>query len=78
MKKIFIGLRYVHQNISNRPFMSAPKQEKWIYRNKEKLNVKFIWAVGGVFDFFSGIFLPVPARAKSVKLALQITGSALG
>lgn len=34
--------------------MTAPKQEKWIYRNKEKLNVKFIGAVGGVFDFFSG------------------------
>ena len=34
--------------------MTAPKQEKWIYQNKEKLNVKFIEAVGGVFDFFSG------------------------
>jgi N-acetylglucosaminyldiphosphoundecaprenol N-acetyl-beta-D-mannosaminyltransferase len=34
--------------------MTAPKQEKWIYRNKGKLNVKFIAAVGGVFDFYSG------------------------
>lgn len=34
--------------------MTAPKQEKWIYQNKEKLNVKFIGAVGGVFDFYSG------------------------
>ena len=33
---------------------AASKQEKWIYRNKEKLNVKFIGAVGGVFDFYSG------------------------
>jgi N-acetylglucosaminyldiphosphoundecaprenol N-acetyl-beta-D-mannosaminyltransferase len=34
--------------------MSAPKQEKWIYLNKDKLNVKFIGAVGAVFDFYSG------------------------
>lgn len=34
--------------------LTAPKQEKWIYQNREKLNVKFIGAVGGVFDFFSG------------------------
>ena len=34
--------------------LTAPKQEKWIYQNKEKLNVKFIGAVGGVFDFYSG------------------------
>jgi len=29
--------------------MTLPKQEKWIYQNKEKLNVKFIGAVGAVF-----------------------------
>ena len=34
--------------------MTAPKQEKWIYNNKEKLNVKFIAAVGAVFDFYTG------------------------
>ena len=34
--------------------MTAPKQEKWIYQNREKLNVKFVGAVGAVFDFFSG------------------------
>jgi len=34
--------------------MSAPKQEKFIYLNKSKLNVKFIGAVGAVFDFYSG------------------------
>jgi len=34
--------------------MSAPKQEKWILRNKGKLDVKFIGAVGAVFDFFAG------------------------
>lgn len=34
--------------------MTAPKQEKWIYRNKNLLDVKFIGAVGAVFDFYAG------------------------
>jgi len=34
--------------------MTAPKQEKWIYQNKDKLDVPFIGAVGAVFDFFAG------------------------
>jgi N-acetylglucosaminyldiphosphoundecaprenol N-acetyl-beta-D-mannosaminyltransferase len=34
--------------------MTAPKQEKWIYLHKDKLDVKFIGAIGAVFDFFAG------------------------
>jgi N-acetylglucosaminyldiphosphoundecaprenol N-acetyl-beta-D-mannosaminyltransferase len=34
--------------------MTAPKQEKWIYLNKDRLDVGFIGAVGAVFDFFIG------------------------
>ena len=34
--------------------MTAPKQEKWIYKNKDKLDVKFIGAIGAVFDFYAG------------------------
>jgi len=34
--------------------MTAPKQEKWIYENRNKLNVKFVGAIGAVFDFYSG------------------------
>jgi N-acetylglucosaminyldiphosphoundecaprenol N-acetyl-beta-D-mannosaminyltransferase len=34
--------------------MTAPNQEKWIYQNKDKLSVKFIGAVGAVFDFYAG------------------------
>jgi N-acetylglucosaminyldiphosphoundecaprenol N-acetyl-beta-D-mannosaminyltransferase len=34
--------------------LTAPKQEKWIYQNREKLNVKFIGAIGAVFDFYTG------------------------
>ncbi len=34
--------------------MTAPKQEKWIHQNKHRLNVKFIGAIGAVFDFYTG------------------------
>lgn len=34
--------------------MTAPKQEKWIFQNKDQLNVKFIGAIGAVFDFYTG------------------------
>ena len=33
--------------------MTAPKQEKWIFQNKDKLDVKFVGAIGAVFDFFT-------------------------
>ena len=33
--------------------MTAPKQEKWVYRNKDRLNVSFIGPVGAVFDFYT-------------------------
>jgi len=34
--------------------MSAPKQEKFIFENRAQLNVKFVAAVGAVFDFYAG------------------------
>ena len=34
--------------------MTAPKQEKWIYSNRIKLEVPFIGAIGAVFDFYAG------------------------
>lgn len=34
--------------------MTAPKQEKWIYQNRDRLNVKFAGAIGAVFDFYAG------------------------
>lgn len=33
--------------------MTAPKQEKWSYQNKEVLNVKMICSIGAVFDFYA-------------------------
>ena len=34
--------------------MTAPKQEKWAYKNRKKLNTKTICAIGAVFDFYAG------------------------
>lgn len=34
--------------------MTAPKQEKWIFLYRDHLNVKFIGAIGAVFDFYVG------------------------
>ncbi len=34
--------------------MTAPKQEKWIYRNLDKLDVKVAIGIGAVFDFVAG------------------------
>jgi N-acetylglucosaminyldiphosphoundecaprenol N-acetyl-beta-D-mannosaminyltransferase len=34
--------------------LSAPKQERFIFENRARLNVAFVAAVGAVFDFYSG------------------------
>jgi N-acetylglucosaminyldiphosphoundecaprenol N-acetyl-beta-D-mannosaminyltransferase len=34
--------------------MTAPKQEKWIYINRHRLQVPFAAAIGAVFDFYAG------------------------
>ena len=34
--------------------MTAPKQEKWVQRNRRRLNVPLIGAVGAAFDYFAG------------------------
>lgn len=33
--------------------MTAPRQEKWVYRNRSRLNVRVIGSIGAVFDFFA-------------------------
>lgn len=33
--------------------MTAPKQEKWSYANKDRLHVKIIASIGAVFDFYA-------------------------
>jgi len=34
--------------------MTAPKQEKWLYKNKNLLNYKIASCIGAVFDFYAG------------------------
>lgn len=34
--------------------MTAPKQEKWVYVYKNKLNANMICSIGAVFDFYAG------------------------
>jgi len=34
--------------------MTAPKQEKWVFNNKDKINAKVICSIGAVFDFYAG------------------------
>jgi N-acetylglucosaminyldiphosphoundecaprenol N-acetyl-beta-D-mannosaminyltransferase len=34
--------------------MGVPKQEKWIYRHLDELDVRLCWAVGAAFDWLSG------------------------
>lgn len=33
--------------------MTAPKQEKWVHKNKEKINANVICSIGAVFDFYA-------------------------
>jgi N-acetylglucosaminyldiphosphoundecaprenol N-acetyl-beta-D-mannosaminyltransferase len=34
--------------------LTAPKQEKWLYRNKERIDFKIACCIGAVFDFYAG------------------------
>jgi len=34
--------------------MTAPKQEKWVFENKNKINASIIGSIGAVFDFYAG------------------------
>ena len=34
--------------------MTAPKQEKWIFHNRDQLDVAVAGAIGAVFDFYAG------------------------
>jgi N-acetylglucosaminyldiphosphoundecaprenol N-acetyl-beta-D-mannosaminyltransferase len=48
--------------------MTAPKQEKWIYNNLDKLNVKVAIGVGAVFNFVSGEVRRAPLWMQRVGL----------
>ncbi len=40
--------------------MTAPKQEKWIENNRDKLNAPIVGAIGAVFDFFAETYPRAP------------------
>lgn len=40
--------------------MTAPKQEKWVHKNKSKLNTPIICSIGAVFDFYAGTVKRAP------------------
>jgi N-acetylglucosaminyldiphosphoundecaprenol N-acetyl-beta-D-mannosaminyltransferase len=41
--------------------MTAPKQELWVERNRDRLEVPVIASVGAVFDFFAGTYPRAPS-----------------
>jgi N-acetylglucosaminyldiphosphoundecaprenol N-acetyl-beta-D-mannosaminyltransferase len=48
--------------------MTAPKQEKWVYENRNKLDVPVIGSIGAVFDFFAGTVKPSPPWVRRLGL----------
>ena len=46
----------------------APKQEKWVHRNRNKLNVGGIMVVGGAFNYISGKSILPPKWMEKVGL----------
>ncbi len=48
--------------------MTAPKQEKWIYQHRDKLDVKFLAAIGAVFDFYAGNKKKAPPAIQKIGL----------
>lgn len=34
--------------------MTAPKQEKWVYAHKARIDARIICSIGAVFDFYAG------------------------
>jgi len=46
----------------------SPKQEKWIYENLSKLDVKVAIGVGGAFDFVSGKVRRAPLQVRRIGL----------
>jgi N-acetylglucosaminyldiphosphoundecaprenol N-acetyl-beta-D-mannosaminyltransferase len=45
--------------------LGAPKAEKWIYKNRDKLNVAVCMGVGGTLDIFAETVKPAPPFFRS-------------
>lgn len=48
--------------------MGNPLQEKWIYQNKDKLNIKLAVGVGALFDFTAGNVVRAPVLVQKLKV----------
>jgi len=48
--------------------VGAPKQEKWIYKNLDMLNVKMAIGIGAAFDFAAGTIKRAPVFMQKVGL----------
>lgn len=48
--------------------MGVPKQEKWIFRNREKLNPKICIGVGALFNYLSGYIPRAPKFLQKIGL----------
>ncbi|MGB9808926.1 MAG: WecB/TagA/CpsF family glycosyltransferase, partial [Caldanaerobacter sp.] len=48
--------------------LGAPRQEKWIYKNRDKLKVKIAMGVGGSFDVIAGKSKRAPAIYRRLGL----------
>jgi N-acetylglucosaminyldiphosphoundecaprenol N-acetyl-beta-D-mannosaminyltransferase len=46
----------------------APRQDQWIARNRERLNVSVAMGVGGTFDFIAGVVPRAPRWMRSLAL----------
>ena len=49
--------------------MTAPKQEKWLEENKDKLNFGVASCVGAAFDWYAGVNKPPSRISKKLHLA---------
>ena len=48
--------------------MTAPKQEKWVYKHNKHINSKIICSIGAVFDFYSGTAKRAPRWMQKIGL----------
>ncbi|MDR4476696.1 MAG: WecB/TagA/CpsF family glycosyltransferase [Nitrospira sp.] len=48
--------------------MTAPKQEKWVADNQQRLNAQVIGSIGAVFDFYAGTYSRAPRWMSNIGL----------
>lgn len=48
--------------------MGVPEQEKWLARNKDKLNASLVMGVGGLFDFYSDRIQRAPLWVRELSM----------